>query len=326
MFEQSYGFNQIAIKQKQCIVKSRKDIKIESEIIRGIRRPELLIASNMSNVVNADFCIKLYKLGSLGFMHRAFQDNNKYIEEVIKISEICPVTVASVGINEKDYFLVEQLIRYGRASVICIDVAHCFSKNTLIMCKHIRENYPTIRIVVGNTINPNAIEFFNDYVDAIKVGCASGSCCETRNTSGCYKPQFSAVYDMKEKAQKYGMPLISDGGVREPADFSKSIGAGASATMAGYIFARCPESAAKIIEIDGTKKKSMSGMASRLVQEEWKNKVSNDCPEGATRIIDIGEPVEDLIKRYAGALRSGISYSGFNNIQDFREGCDFILV
>lgn len=326
MFERSYAFSDMAIIQKENICDSRLDANVEGEVIRGIVRPIPLIAANMSTVVNADFCILLYKLGSLGFMHRAFPDNNKYIEEVAKISEICPITVASVGINEKDYFLVEQLIRHGRASVICIDVAHCFSKNTLIMCKHIRENYPTIRIVVGNTINPDAIEFFNDYVDAIKVGCASGSCCETKNTSGCYKPQFSAVYDMKEKSQKYGMPLISDGGVREPADFSKSIGAGASATMAGYIFARCPESAAKIIEIDGIKKKSMSGMASRLVQEKWKNKVSNDCPEGKTILIDIGESAEKLLERYSGALRSGVSYAGFDNIEDFKRNCEFLLI
>lgn len=322
----SYDFKNVAIVQKENVCDSRLDVKIMGEIIRGIRRPIPLIASNMSNVVNADFCIKLYKLGSLGFMHRAFQDNNRYIEEVVKISEICPITVASVGINEQDHSLVEQLIKHGRANVICIDVAHCFSKNTLKMCKYIKEHHPTIKIVVGNTVNPDAIEFFNDYVDAIKIGCATGSCCETKNTSGAYKPQFSAVYDMKEKAQKYGMPLISDGGIREPADFSKSIGAGASAAMAGYIFARCPESAAKVIDIDGTKKKSMSGMASRIVQEKWKNKVSNDCPEGKTILVDIGESVEKLLERYSGALRSGISYAGFDNVQDFKKGCEFILI
>lgn len=322
----SYSFNQVAICQKENICNSRLDAKIEGEIIRGITRPIPLIASNMSNVVNADFCIKLYRLGSLGFMHRAFQDSNKYLEEVVKISEMCPITVASVGINEKDYFLVEQLIKHGRANVICIDIAHCFSKYTLTMCKHIKEHHPTVKIVVGNTVNPDAIEFFNDYVDAIKIGCASGSCCETKNTSGCYKPQFSAVHDMKEKAQKYGMPLISDGGIREPADFSKSIGAGANAVMAGYIFARCPESSAKTVDIDGVEKKIMSGMASRAVQIKWKGKISNDCPEGKTTFLELGEPVEALLNRYAGALRSAISYSGENNIESFRKTCNFILI
>jgi len=326
MFEPSYRFDQIAIKQKQLIVKSRSDINIESEIIRGIRIRIPIIASNMVNVINSSFCIELYKLGALGFMHRAFQDDTKYIEEVVKISEICPITVASIGINEQDYFLVEQLINHGGANVICIDVAHCFSKSTLIMCKHIREHYPNVRVVVGNTVNPDAIEFFNDYVDAIKVGCATGSCCETKNTSGAYKPQFSAIYDMREKAQKYDMPLISDGGIREPADFSKSMGAGASAAMAGYIFARCPESAAKTIDIDGIEKKIMSGMASRVVQTKWRGKVHNNCPEGKTIFLDLGESVEKLLERYSGALRSGISYSGCNNIENFKKNCEFILI
>lgn len=321
----SYSFKDVAIKQQQCIVNSRKDIKIESEIIRGVKIKIPLIASNMIDVVNSSFCNQLYKLGSLGFMHRGFSNNEKHIEEIQRISRECSVVVASIGIQTQDYFLVEQLIKAG-TNVICIDVAHCFSNNTLQLCKHIKEHHPTVKIVVGNTVNPDAIEFFNDYVDAIKCGCASGGCCETRNTSGSYKPQWSTIYDMKERAQIYGMPLISDGGIREPADFSKSLGAGASSCMAGSIFARCPESSSKTIEIDGVKKKLIRGMASRAIQEKWRGNVSNDCPEGRSVFLDEGESVEKLLERYSGALRSGISYSGFDNVQDFQKGCEFILI
>jgi IMP dehydrogenase len=122
------------------------------------------------------------------------------------------------------------------------------------------------------------------------------------------------------------MPIISDGSIKKPADFVKAIGAGASAVMGGQIFARCPESAAPIIEVDGIKKKVYSGMASRVVQEKWRGKVHNDCPEGKTIFLDIGEPVEKLLNRYCGALRSGISYGGFDNISDFLKNCEFILV
>lgn len=145
-------------------------------------------------------------------------------------------------------------------------------------------------------------------------------------TAGCYEPQFSAVLKFRERANELGMPIISDGSIKKPADFVKAIGAGASAVMAGQIFARCPESAAPIIEVDGIKKKTYSGMASRAVQEKWRGKVNNDCPEGKTILLDIGESVGKLLNRYCGALRSGVSYAGFNNINAFRRNCEFILI
>jgi len=325
VFEKSYKFQDVAIQQKKCIVNSRSEVDIESEVIRGIKLSIPIISSNMVDVTNSNLAIKLYKLGGLGILHRGFPNEDDYVSEVQEITKKIPIVAVSIGVGANDCFLLNKLIKEG-SNLICIDVAHAYSNKTLEVCKHIKNLYPNIKIIVGNTINPDAIEFFNDYVDAIKIGCATGSACETRNTSGCYKPQFSAVYDMKMKAEKYGMPLISDGGIREPADFSKSIGAGASSAMGGYIFARCPESAAETIEIDGVQKKIMRGMASRSIQEKWKGKVSNSCPEGKTTFLDIGEPLVNLIQRYSGALRSGISYAGFNNVNDFRKNCEFILI
>lgn len=83
----SYAFDQVAICQKENICNSRLDAKIEGEVIRGIMRPIPLIAANMSTVVNADFCIRLYQLGSMGVMHRAFHLRDDYVYEVRKIAK-----------------------------------------------------------------------------------------------------------------------------------------------------------------------------------------------------------------------------------------------
>jgi len=326
MFEQSYRFNQVAIKQKENVCISRSDVVTESEIIKGIFRPIPLIAANMSSVVNADFCVKLYELGALGVLHRAFRYDFDYIKETKKISDRCPVTAVSIGIKTNDYLLVESLINKGGANCIFVDVAHGFSKQVLKMCRTIKDMYPTVRVVAGNTINPEMFPMFRGWVDAIKVGIGGGSACITANTAGCTKNQFSAVYDCKLNSREYNIPIISDGSIREPADFTKAIGAGASSVMAGSIFARCPESAAEVIDVGGIKKKVYKGMASRSVQEQWLGKVNNDCPEGKTNLLDLGESVENLLARYNGALRSGISYAGFKNIDDFRKHCEFLLI
>lgn len=324
MFERSYKFSEVAIKQKENICNSRLDVEVGSEILPGIQRPIPLIAANMSTVVNADFCIKLYELGALGIMHRAFPDNENYVKEVKKIAEQCPVVAASIGINDNDFWLVEQLIKLGGANVLCVDVAHGFNKKSLKMCQHIRHFHPQVKIIAGNTINPDMLKMFGNYIDAIKVGIGGGNSCSTAETAGCTKNQFSAVYDFRE-VQKHGIKIISDGGIRLPSDFTKAIGAGASAVMAGSIFARCPESAAKTIEIDGVPKKLLAGMASTYVQEKWKGGVKpGTCSEGKVVYLDMGEPVEKLLQRYIGALRTGISYAGFNNVSDFQQGCEFI--
>ena len=325
-FEQSYSFKDVAIIQKENICKSRLDAKIEGEIIRGIMRPIPLIAANMSTVINADFCIKLYQCGALGVMHRAFKNPEDYYYEVKKIAKEIPIVAVSIGVKEQDYFLVQQLIKVG-ANCIVVDIAHGFSESVLQMCVYLKITYPTIKVVAGNTINPKMLHKFYDCVDAIKVGIGKGAACSTANTAGCTKNQFSAVYDFRELSQKYGMPIISDGSVSQPADFTKAIGAGASAVMAGSIFARCPESAGHILEIDGTKKKLYAGMSSEYVQNKWKGGLkSGTCAEGKAIYLDLGESVEKLLERYSGALRSGISYSGCNNIKDFREKCEFILI
>ena len=326
VFERSYRFCDVAIKQRENICKSRLDVKVDSEVILGIRRPIPLIAANMSTVTNANFCIQLYKLGALGVLHRAFPNTDDYINEVKKIAKECPVAAASVGVKEHDYVLVKQLVEAG-ANCLVVDIAHGFCDPCLQVCKYIKLHYPTVRVMAGNTVNPDMIPMFYKWVDAIKIGIGGGSACSTANTAGCTKNQFSAVYDCRELSNQYGIPIISDGSIKLPGDFSKAIGAGASAVMGGSIFARCPESAGIIVEVEGVKKKIYSGMASLAVQEQWKNGLKpNTCAEGKTLFLDLGEPVDKLLERYSGALRSAITYAGYDNIGDFKRGCEFILI
>src|SRR5271168_3922691 len=79
----SYGFESISIIQEKNKCLSRLDADINSEVFRGVFRPIPLIASNMNTVVNADFCISLYKAGALGIMHRA-ASNEVLIKEISK--------------------------------------------------------------------------------------------------------------------------------------------------------------------------------------------------------------------------------------------------
>ena len=51
-------------------------------------------------------------------------------------------------------------------------------------------------------------------MDAVKVGVGPGSICITRVVTGVGVPQLTAVMDSVDEADKYGIPIIADGGIR----------------------------------------------------------------------------------------------------------------
>lgn len=323
--EKSFGFEDIAIKQKKNICKSRLEVDISSEIIRGIRRPLPIVAANMSTVINAEFYIELFKLGALGILHRANTKEN-ILSEILKVSKECDVVAASIGTEKDQFGFSKEMIRAG-CNVLTIDIAHGYSDTVLDLAKNIKKFSSNTKIIIGNTTNVDLLYESYEFVDAIKVGIAQGLACETKNTAGCTEKQFSAVFKFKQISKDFGIPIISDGGIREPADFTKAIAAGANSIMAGSIFARCPESAAPLEYIDSLPKKIYAGMASRYVQDKWKGGLkSGTCPEGGVRYLDVGEPLANLLERYCGALKSGITYAGGNNINTFQNNVEFVLL
>lgn len=324
-FEISYGFEDIAICQQKNICESRLDTNIKSEIIKDIFIDIPLIASNMSTVINAEFYIKLQKMGAFGFLHRA-KDKKQILDDIKNVAKECQYVAASIGTEYDQFDFSKEMILSG-CNIIVIDVAHGYSDSVINLGRKIKIFNPNTKIIIGNTTNINIIYECLDFTDALKVGIAQGFACETKNTAGCTEKQFSAVFKFKELSKKYGIPVISDGAIREPSDFTKAIAAGANSVMAGKIFAACPESAAEIEYINDVPKKVYAGMASRYVQEQWKGKLKKGtCPEGGIRYLDIGESLEKLLERYSGALRSGITYSGAKDIKTLQENVKFVIL
>ncbi len=256
-------------------------------------------------------------------MHRAI-DIDTLTKEIKTIANECEWVAASIGISDNDFKFYPELIKSG-TNVIVIDIAHGYCDKVINLARDIKQKYPSIKVIVGNTVNTGLLKECAGFVDAIKVGVGSGMACETAIMAGCTEKQFSAVLKFKNLARKYGVPIISDGGIRQPSDFVKAIGAGANSIMAGSIFCACPESAGPTKLVGGQYKKVYAGMASRYVQELWKGGLKDGtCPEGKKIYLDLGESVDKLLERYSGALRSGITYAGANNITNFQNTVEFV--
>jgi len=315
----SYKFNEVSLVPQKNICTSRLDPDTRSEAVRGVWLDTPLIASNMSTVCNSSFCAKLDSLGAMGVLHRAATDQN-LIQEVKDLAATGSKNVAaSIGVGDKQFELAKKFVDVG-ANIIVIDIANGYTDTVIELGKKIKTHLP-VKLIIGNTTNVGLMYEVEGFADAVKCGVGGGLACETAFMAGFTEGQYSAVLKFKEISKKLGLPVISDGGIREPGDLVKAIAAGAGSAMAGSIFARCPESAGDIVTLeDGSRKKLYAGMASRHVQNQWRGGLKDGtCPEGAVKYLDIGEPVEELIERYSGALRSGITYSGGKTIDSLRD-------
>lgn len=326
----SLAFSDVALKQGKNQCKSRLDAEIATEVARGLELNIPLIAANMSAVTNAHMCVALHAAGALGVLHRAWQVEEDYLAEVRKIRDRCHLVAASVGAGPDQVVLADKLLQNG-ANIIVIDIAQGYSDAVIETGRAIKK-LPHGRgcwLIVGNTINPEMMYEVDSFADAVKVGIAQGSVCLTKHTAGCSEKQFTAIQAFKDISRKLGLPIISDGSIQEPGDFTKAIAAGANSVMAGGIFARCPESAADEVEVEvgGEIKKLYFGMASREAQRRWRGGVKpGTCPEGKTILLEMGEPVAALLERYSGALRSGITYAGATDIRSFQDMAKFVRV
>lgn len=329
--ETSYGYDNIALVQQKNILSSRLDANIQSEIIRGVTVEIPMIAANMSTVVDVKFYNLLHRLGAFAVLHRA-KTNEQMLQDVKEVAATCTWVAASIGISSDQFDHVKNMIKWG-CNIVVIDIAHGYSDSVLSLAKKIKYYSPSTKIVLGNTTNVNMLYECYDFIDAIKVGIAQGFACETKNTAGCTEKQFSAILKFKHVAKQFGIPVISDGSIKEPADMVKALAAGANSIMAGRIFAACPESAAEI-EIkyneNGSifsKKKIYAGMASKYVQEKWRGGLKpGTCAEGGIRYLDIGESAEKLLEKYSGALKSGITYCGAENIKTLQDNAKFVII
>lgn len=320
----SYNFKEIALVPNKNVCSSRSDAIISSEVLRGITLDVPIIAANMSTVCNADFCIALSNEGAMGILHRATPDDI-LIKEVSKLAKYTDIVAASIGVGEGQFDLAKNLVNAG-ANIITIDIANGYTDAVVTLGRQLK-NELGIKVIIGNTTHPGIMYEVDSFADAVKVGIAQGLACETKNTAAFTEGQFSAVLKFKELSKKLGLPVISDGGIREPGDFVKAIAAGANSVMAGSIFARCPESAAETTLIDECVKKIYAGMASRYVQDKWKGGLKEGtCPEGKVIYLDMGESVHDLVERYAGALRSGITYGGARSIEELQRKAEFVRI
>ncbi len=232
---------------------------------------------------------------------------------------------AAVGITPDVLERVDALVR-AKVDVITIDTAHGHSKGVLDAVRMIKDAYPDLELIVGNVATGAATEaLIKAGANAVKVGIGPGSICTTRVVAGIGVPQVTAIMNCAEVAQKYGIPIIADGGIKYSGDIAKAIAAGGSTVMIGSLFAGTEESPGEEELYEGRRYKVYRGMGSlasmkkgsmdRYFQQDARKLV----PEGVEGRVAFKGALGDVVFQLMGGLRAGMGYCGAKDIETLKQ-------
>ena len=240
---------------------------------------------------------------------------------------------AAVGVRDREIRRVEAVLEAG-ADCIVVDIAHGDSSLEIEMIQNIRRHYPNAQIIGGNVATAEGTKRLIDAgVDAVKVGVGPGSICITRVVAGSGVPQLTAVMECAAAARDNGIPIIADGGIRQPGDVAKALAAGAHTVMIGSMLAGTDESPGMIMTRRGHRYKASRGMASLEANIERNKREGNDLTqeeiedyvaEGVEAAVPYRGKAREVLTQLVGGLQSGMSYSGAHTVEEFQQKAVFV--
>ncbi|WP_270983316.1 IMP dehydrogenase [Campylobacter helveticus] len=239
---------------------------------------------------------------------------------------------AAIGVNQMDR--VDALVE-ADVDVVVLDSAHGHSKGIIESVKAIKAKYPKLEIIAGNVATAGATKALCEAgADAVKVGIGPGSICTTRIVSGVGVPQISAIDECALEADKFGVPVIADGGIKYSGDIAKALAAGASSVMIGSLLAGTDESPGELFTYQGRQYKAYRGMGSLGAMQKgssdryFQQGTAQDklVPEGIEGRVPYVGSIKSVIHQLLGGLRSSMGYVGAKDLLDFRARAEFVEI
>ncbi len=147
-------------------------------------------------------------------------------------------------------------------------------------------------------------------------------------------PQLTAIMDSVEEADKQGVPVIGDGGLRTSGDAAKALAAGASSIMVGSMLAGTEEAPGETFIYQGRSYKSYRGMGSvgamarGSADRYFQADVSQQklVPEGIEGQVPYKGPASATIHQLVGGIKAAMGYTGSSTIEDLRKNASFVRI
>ena len=307
---------------------------LSSRFSRNIKLRLPLVSSPMDTVTEHRMAIALASHGGVGVIHR----NMSIDEQVENVRRVKAATVADgeASVDEEGRLIVAAAIgpfdverarklKQAGVDALVIDCAHAHNQKVIKSTIAIRREV-SCDLVIGNIATGQAAEdCLEASPDGFRVGVGSGSICITRDVTGVWVPQATAIMLVAKVARQHGVPLISDGGVRSYGDVLKALALGADSVMSGYLFAGTLEAPGRVITRGGRRVKLYRGMGSRSVigKTDRYMRSSKSTPEGIETYVEYRGSVARVIKEIEGALKQGMGYVGARDLEELRKRAVF---
>ncbi len=326
---------------------TNRDMKFEDNLQRRIdevmtHEDRLVTGREGTTLDEAKAILQQHRIEKLPIVDESYHLKGlitiKDIEKVLKYPNSAKdskgrlLCAAAIGVTRDVLDRVGALLQCG-VDALVLDSAHGHSANIMRVIREVKEAYPDCQLIAGNVATAAATEaLIRAGADCVKVGIGPGSICTTRVVSGIGVPQITAVLECAAMADKYGIPVIADGGIKYSGDITKAIAAGGRVVMMGSMLAGCEEAPGEMEVFQGRQFKVYRGMGSlgamakgskdRYFQENSKKLV----PEGVEGRVPYKGAVSDTIYQMMGGLRSGMGYCGAHNIEELRTKSQFVRI
>ena len=242
---------------------------------------------------------------------------------------------AATSVGPEGFERAERLMDAG-VDLLVVDTAHGHSERVLEMVRRVKAQSNAVQVLAGNVATGDGTRALIDAgADAVKVGIGPGSICTTRIVAGVGVPQLTAIMEACAAAEKDGVPIVADGGIKFSGDLAKALAAGASAAMVGSLLAGTDESPGEVYLYQGRSYKAYRGMGSvgamargsadRYFQAEVRDTLKL-VPEGIEGQVPYKGPLASVLHQLGGGLRAAMGYVGARNIPDLQEKARFVRI
>ncbi len=242
---------------------------------------------------------------------------------------------AAIGVGH-DLLENTQKLKDVGIDVVVLDSAHGHSTGVVQSVEKVKTTFPDLQVIAGNVATSEGAEdLIKAGANAIKVGVGPGSICTTRIVAGVGVPQMTALNNCVKIGEKYGVPIIADGGIQHSGDLAKAIGAGAHTIMIGSLFAGTDETPGETFLYQGRTYKGYRGMGSlgamgagssdRYFQSDVTSQ-QKLVPEGIEGKVPYRGPLVNVMYQLLGGLRSGMGYVGAGTIEELRKKAKFVRI
>jgi len=329
-FRETLSYDDVLLVPQASSINSRKEIALESRFGKSMLSIPIL-ASPMDTVTGSLMAAAIAQYGGMSVLHRY----NTIHEQVLMLKEYLFYTgreglespldhiAVAVGMNGDAIERASKLVSMG-VKYICIDVAHGHHRMMRDTLKQLRARFGRdIHIIAGNVATKEGFEDLVEWgANSVRVGVGSGSICSTRIQTGHGMPVLQSVLDCASSQHSGQAYIVADGGIRNSGDICKALAAGADYVMVGSLLAGTTESPGEVIMTDRGKVKTYRGMASKEAQNAWKG--THNSIEGISATVPFRGPVSAVLDELVVGIKSGLSYSGARNLEQFSARSQFV--